>query len=231
MSASGVLIRRTPSGKMLERAAVMCAVPLQSTGGWSTTAPHLFSRMVCNHHPDCLCRDEPVTRRVPTGQRRAGNQSVSITQHGIARIERCDDTKRRRRPPPPRLGLVTRLPWQDRSQCRRQPALLLRLPSGRRRIRPGDVVVRPGRRLFSWIAEPRWKRLLLHRGRPASLRRPRRRRHFRGGTRAPVTKAPPRDSRFGSPLQLSKVHQDQREDEPARRVVRPVPHPLRRVEV
>lgn len=63
---------------------------------------------------------------------------------------------------------------------------------------------------------------------------------------------PPRDSRFGSPLQLSKVHwvrpelvvevtyltwteanllrqmsyQGQREDKPPNHVVRPVPHPL-----
>ena len=65
---------------------------------------------------------------------------------------------------------------------------------------------------------------------------------------------PPRDSRFGSPLKLSKVHwvkpdlvvevtyltwtednlrrqvsyQGQRQDKPARQVVRPVPHPPRR---
>ena len=65
---------------------------------------------------------------------------------------------------------------------------------------------------------------------------------------------PPRDSRFGSPLQLSKVHwvrpevvvevtyltwtednllrqvsyQAQREDKPARQVVRSIPHPSRR---
>jgi ATP-dependent DNA ligase len=65
---------------------------------------------------------------------------------------------------------------------------------------------------------------------------------------------PPRDSRFASPLQLSKVHwvgpelvvevtyltwtednllrqvsyQGQREDKPARQVVRAVPHPPRR---
>ena len=70
-------------------------------------------------------------------------------------------------------------------------------------------------------------------------------------TRMPVAQAPPRDSRFGSPLQLSKVHwvrpeivvevtyltwtednllrhvsyQGQREDKPARQVVRPIPHP------
>jgi ATP-dependent DNA ligase len=63
---------------------------------------------------------------------------------------------------------------------------------------------------------------------------------------------PPRDNRFGSPLKLSKVHwvrpevvvevtyltwteggllrvvsyQGQREDKPARQVVRPIPHPL-----
>ena len=67
----------------------------------------------------------------------------------------------------------------------------------------------------------------------------------------PLVAPPPRDSRFGSPLQLSKVHwvrpqvvvevtyltwteenllrqvsyQGQREDKPARQVVRPVPHP------
>jgi ATP-dependent DNA ligase len=65
---------------------------------------------------------------------------------------------------------------------------------------------------------------------------------------------PPRDSRFGSPLKLSRVHwvrpeivvevtyltwtednllrqvsyQAQREDKPARQVVRPVPHPPQR---
>jgi DNA ligase D-like protein (predicted ligase) len=70
----------------------------------------------------------------------------------------------------------------------------------------------------------------------------------------PLAMPPPRDSRFGSPLQLNKVHwvkpelvveviyltwtednllrqvsyQAQREDKPARQVVRPVPHPLRR---
>jgi ATP-dependent DNA ligase len=70
----------------------------------------------------------------------------------------------------------------------------------------------------------------------------------------PVATPPPRDSRFGSPLQLSKVHwvrpeivvevtyltwtednllrqvsyQGQREDKPARQVVRFVPHPPRR---
>ena len=67
----------------------------------------------------------------------------------------------------------------------------------------------------------------------------------------PVAEAPPRDSRFGSPLQLSKVHwvrpevvvevtyltwtednllrqvsyQAQREDKPGIQVVRPIPHP------
>ena len=66
----------------------------------------------------------------------------------------------------------------------------------------------------------------------------------------PVAEAPPRDSRFGSPLELSKVHwvrpqivvevtyltwtednllwqvsyQAQREDKPARQVVRSIPH-------
>ncbi len=70
----------------------------------------------------------------------------------------------------------------------------------------------------------------------------------------PLAAPPPRDSRFGSPLKLSKVHwvkpvlvvevtyltwtednllrqvsyQAQREDKPARQVVRPVPHPTRR---
>jgi ATP-dependent DNA ligase len=65
--------------------------------------------------------------------------------------------------------------------------------------------------------------------------------------------APPRDSRFGSPLKLARVYwvrpemvvevtyltwtednllrqvsnQGQREDKPARQVVRPVPHPPR----
>ena len=69
----------------------------------------------------------------------------------------------------------------------------------------------------------------------------------------PLAEPPPRDSRFGSPLKLSKVHwvrpelvvevtyltwtednllrqvsyQGQREDKPARQVVRPVPHPPR----
>jgi ATP-dependent DNA ligase len=70
----------------------------------------------------------------------------------------------------------------------------------------------------------------------------------------PLAQAPPRDSRFGSPLKLSRVHwvrpqivvevtyltwtednllrqvsyQGQREDKPARQVVRPTPHPPRR---
>jgi ATP-dependent DNA ligase len=70
----------------------------------------------------------------------------------------------------------------------------------------------------------------------------------------PLAEPPPRDSRFGSPLKLGKVHwvrpelvvevtyltwtednllrqvsyQGQREDKPARQVVRPVPHPIRR---
>jgi ATP-dependent DNA ligase len=70
--------------------------------------------------------------------------------------------------------------------------------------------------------------------------------------RMPLAEPPPRDSRFGSPLKLSRVHwvrpelvvevtyltrtednllrqvsyQGQREDKPARQVVRPVPHPL-----
>ena len=70
----------------------------------------------------------------------------------------------------------------------------------------------------------------------------------------PLDKPPPRENRFGSPLVLSRVHwvrpevvvevtyltwteggllravsyQGQREDKPARQVVRPVPHPLRR---
>jgi bifunctional non-homologous end joining protein LigD len=69
----------------------------------------------------------------------------------------------------------------------------------------------------------------------------------------PLAVPPPRDSRFGSPLKLAKVHwvrpevvvevtyltwtednllrqvsyQGQREDKPARQVVRPVPHPAR----
>lgn len=69
----------------------------------------------------------------------------------------------------------------------------------------------------------------------------------------PLAVAPPRDSRFGSPLKLSKVHwvkpelvvevtyltwtednllrqvsyQAQREDKPARAVIRPIPHPTR----
>ena len=72
--------------------------------------------------------------------------------------------------------------------------------------------------------------------------------------RMPLAEPPPRDSRFGSPLQLSKVHwvrpelvvevtyltwtednllrqvsyQGQREDKPARQVVRGIPHPQRR---
>jgi len=71
------------------------------------------------------------------------------------------------------------------------------------------------------------------------------------GAKKPLAEPPPRDSRFGSPLKLSKVHwvrpdlvvdvtyltwtednllrqvsyQGQREDKPARRVVRPVPLP------
>jgi len=70
----------------------------------------------------------------------------------------------------------------------------------------------------------------------------------------PLAVPPPRDSRFGSPLKLSRVHwvrpevvvevtyltwtddnllrqvsyQGQREDKPARQVVRSVAHPLRR---
>jgi ATP-dependent DNA ligase len=70
----------------------------------------------------------------------------------------------------------------------------------------------------------------------------------------PLAEPPPRDSRFGSPLQLSRVHwvrpevvvevtyltwtednllrqvsyQGQREDKPARQVVRSIPHPARR---
>jgi bifunctional non-homologous end joining protein LigD len=69
--------------------------------------------------------------------------------------------------------------------------------------------------------------------------------------RMPLAEPPPRDSRFGSPLKLSRVHwvrpevvvevtyltwtednllrqvsyQGQREDKPARQVVRPNPHP------
>ena len=69
----------------------------------------------------------------------------------------------------------------------------------------------------------------------------------------PLAEPPPRDSRFGSPLKLSKVHwvkpelvvevtyltctednllrqvsyQGQREDKPARQVVRSIPHPVR----
>jgi bifunctional non-homologous end joining protein LigD len=72
--------------------------------------------------------------------------------------------------------------------------------------------------------------------------------------RMPLAEPPPRDSRFGSPLKLSKVHwvkpklvvevtyltwtednllrqvsyQAQREDKPARQVVRPVLHPPQR---
>lgn len=72
-------------------------------------------------------------------------------------------------------------------------------------------------------------------------------------SRMPLAESPPRDSRFGSPLQLSKVHwvrskmvvevtyltwtednllrqvsyQGQREDKPAREVVRPIPRPRR----
>jgi ATP-dependent DNA ligase len=72
--------------------------------------------------------------------------------------------------------------------------------------------------------------------------------------RMPLAEAPPRDSRFGSPLQLSRVHwvrpavvvevtyltwtednllrqvsyQGQREDKPAKQVVRRVPHPPQR---
>jgi bifunctional non-homologous end joining protein LigD len=72
--------------------------------------------------------------------------------------------------------------------------------------------------------------------------------------RMPLAAPPPRDSRFGSPLKLSKVHwvkpelvvevtyltwtedsllrqlsyQGQREDKLAKQVVRPVPHPPRR---
>jgi bifunctional non-homologous end joining protein LigD len=73
-------------------------------------------------------------------------------------------------------------------------------------------------------------------------------------SKIPLAGLPPRDSRFGSPLQLSEVnwvkpglvvkvtyltwtednllrqvsYQGQREDKPATQVVRPVPHPLRR---
>jgi ATP-dependent DNA ligase len=69
--------------------------------------------------------------------------------------------------------------------------------------------------------------------------------------RMPLAEPPPRDNRFGSPLKLSRVHwvrpevvvevtyltcteggllravayQGQREDKPARQVVRPIPHP------
>ena len=71
--------------------------------------------------------------------------------------------------------------------------------------------------------------------------------------RMPLAEPPPRDSRFGSPLKLAKVHwvrpevvvevtyltwtednllrqvsyQGQREDKPARQVVRGIPHPRR----
>ena len=73
-------------------------------------------------------------------------------------------------------------------------------------------------------------------------------------SKMPLAEPPPRDSRFGSPLKLSRVHwvrpelvvevtyltwtednllrqvsyQGQREDKPARQVVRPVPHSARR---
>jgi DNA ligase D-like protein (predicted ligase) len=73
--------------------------------------------------------------------------------------------------------------------------------------------------------------------------------------RMPLSEPPPRDSRFGSPLQLSRVHwvrpkavvdvtyltwtednllrqvsyQGQREDKPAKQVVRQIPHPPNRV--
>jgi bifunctional non-homologous end joining protein LigD len=66
-------------------------------------------------------------------------------------------------------------------------------------------------------------------------------------SRMPLAESPPRDSRFSSPLKLARVHwvrpeivvdltwtehnllrqasyQGQREDKPARQVVRPVPH-------
>ena len=72
-------------------------------------------------------------------------------------------------------------------------------------------------------------------------------------SKMPLAEPPPRDSRFGSPLKLSRVHwvrpevvvevtyltwtednllrqlsyQGQREDKPARQVVRRVPHPPR----
>jgi bifunctional non-homologous end joining protein LigD len=72
--------------------------------------------------------------------------------------------------------------------------------------------------------------------------------------KTPLAEPPPRDSRFGSPLQLSKVHwvkpelvvevtyltwtednllrqvpyQGQRHDKPATQVVRPIPHPAER---
>jgi len=74
-------------------------------------------------------------------------------------------------------------------------------------------------------------------------------------SRMPLAEPPPRDSRFRSPLQLSRVHwarpevvvevtyltwtednllrqvsyQGQREDKPARQVVRPIPHPPQRL--
>jgi len=70
----------------------------------------------------------------------------------------------------------------------------------------------------------------------------------------PLSEPPPRDSRFGSPLKLSKVHwvkpdlvvevtyltwtednllrqvsyQGQRQNKPPRQVVRPIPHPVGR---
>jgi ATP-dependent DNA ligase len=73
-------------------------------------------------------------------------------------------------------------------------------------------------------------------------------------SKMPRAEPPPRESRFGSPLQLSKVHwvrpelvvevtyltwtednllrqvsyQGQRHDKPARQVVRPIPHPADR---
>jgi ATP-dependent DNA ligase len=72
--------------------------------------------------------------------------------------------------------------------------------------------------------------------------------------RMPLAEPPPRDSRFGSPLKLSRVHwvrpemvvevtyltwtednllrqvsyQGQRQDKPARQVVRPIPYPAGR---
>jgi bifunctional non-homologous end joining protein LigD len=77
--------------------------------------------------------------------------------------------------------------------------------------------------------------------------------YYTEATRTPLAVPPPRDSRFGSPLKLSRVHwvrpevvvevtyltwtednllrqvsyQGQREDKPARQVVRPVPHQQR----